>query len=70
MTERRYGQWAGNQQGYPEDKTRCVQTVWPRSGGWIDSQCKRKRGHGPNGLYCKQHAKNYESETKNRIKTE
>ncbi len=24
---------------------------------WADIQCSRLRGHGPKGLYCKQHAK-------------
>jgi hypothetical protein len=36
------------------DPTRCVEGVWqPRS--WGSSQCCRKPGHGPGGLYCKQH---------------
>lgn len=34
----------------PEDKTRCVEEV---SG---QHQCSRKRGHGPGGEYCRQHA--------------
>jgi len=54
---KRYGQWAGQPKGVPEDKTRCIQTVWPQSGSWADYQCRRKRGYGPDGLYCKQHAK-------------
>jgi len=56
---RRYGQWAGNEAGWPEDSQRCVESVWPSS-GWQDHQCRRKRGYGPNGLYCKQHAKQYD----------
>lgn len=57
-TERRYGQWSGNEKGVAEDHTKCVEevhanwTMWP-----IYVQCSRKRGHGPLGLYCKQHAK-------------
>jgi hypothetical protein len=56
---RRYGQWAGNPKGEEEDPTRCVKEVWP-SDGWTPYQCPRKRGHGPDGLYCKQHAKRFE----------
>ncbi len=54
---RRYGKWAGNPNGYPEDETRCIIEIWPRSGSWASYQCMRKRGYGPDGLYCKQHAK-------------
>ncbi len=50
---RRYGQWAGDPQGRAEDKTRCVEEVHQ---GWHFYQCQRKRGHGPLGEYCKQHA--------------
>ena len=54
-TDRRYGQWAGDKLGHAEDKTRCVQEVSdPRS--YIGHQCLRKRGHGDDGEYCKQHA--------------
>lgn len=57
MKERRYGQWAGNPRGAAEDKARCVEEVAER-GRWINYyQCLRKRGYGPNGEYCKQHAK-------------
>jgi len=56
MTEkvRIYGQWAGNPQGYCERTDRCVEKVAP---GWLYIQCSRKRGHGKDGLYCKQHSK-------------
>ena len=58
MKERRYGQWAGNPEGYPEDKTKCIYAVFPGTRyEWIPHQCRRKRGYGPSGLYCKQHAK-------------
>jgi hypothetical protein len=50
-----YGKWAGNPQGQPEDKTRCVASVYRRY-SVIPGQCVRKRGYGPNGVYCKQHA--------------
>lgn len=43
-----------------EDLTRCVKEIGepPRYIHW--HQCKRKRGHGPEGFYCKQHAKQKE----------
>ena len=53
--ERIYGQWAGDKKGRPEDKNRCIVAVHGFS--YITHQCCRKRGHGENGLYCKQHAK-------------
>lgn len=59
MSKRTYGQWAGNPQGTTEDETRCIEEVWPSRGfgSWIPYQCRRKRGYGKNGLYCKQHAR-------------
>ena len=35
------------------DATRCAAEVWD---GYETRQCARKRGHGPHGAYCKQHA--------------
>lgn len=57
---RRYGEWAGNPKGIPENEERCVKEVWPAH-QWTSVQCPRKRGHGPDGLYCKQHAKRWET---------
>ncbi len=54
-----------------EDKTRCIAGVWNEC-GWGSHQCQRKRGHGKDGLYCKQHdpakivAKRKETEEKYR----
>lgn len=48
---RRYGY-----QNFPEDTDRCVVDVPDRSSVTF-YQCSRKRGYGPGGLYCKQHAK-------------
>jgi len=59
MSERRYNKWAGNPRGDPEDKTRCVAEVHDYT-GWHFVQCSRKRGYGPDSLYCKQHAKKME----------
>ena len=53
---RRYGCWAGDPKGSAEDITRCIEEV-SDSTGWHYHQCCRKRGHGPNGDYCKQHGK-------------
>lgn len=50
----RYGTWAGNPKGRAEDKACCVAEVWDKFHSY---QCQRKRGHGPDGKFCKQHAK-------------
>ena len=39
-----------------KDNTRCISRVF-RVYEFFSHQCSRKRGHGPDGLYCKQHAK-------------
>ena len=40
----------------PEIKTRCVASVASnRNMGFISHQCRKKRGYGKEGLYCKQH---------------
>ena len=54
--EYRYGMWTGNPRGTPEDKTLCVSDVHDPDCRPAFHQCSRKRGHGPNGEYCKQHA--------------
>lgn len=53
---RRYGQWAGKPDGYPENIEHCIKGVFPGN-SFIERQCTRKRGYGLNKLYCKQHAK-------------
>ncbi len=53
---RRYGESAGNPDGYPEILKHCVEDVF-RDAQYVSSQCSRKRGHGPDGLYCRQHGK-------------
>ena len=57
--KRRYGVWNGCPKGKPEDPTHCIEEVWLSGSSWIPYQCSRKRGHGPDGLYCKQHAKKH-----------
>lgn len=51
-----YGEWAGFR-GHPEDQTKCVEEIWNGPRGMTSSQCSRKRGKGPDGLWCKQHGK-------------
>ncbi len=43
-------------EGYPEDTALCIAEVMD---SWSNNfnQCARKRGHGPDGLYCRQHGK-------------
>jgi hypothetical protein len=58
MSERRYGKRAGNPNGYFEDLHLCIVEVGHDvTQGSHGHQCSRLRGHGPNGDYCKQHAK-------------
>jgi hypothetical protein len=56
-----YGEWAGNPNGITERTEDCVEGVYRGSRSFIESQCNRKRGHGPDGLYCKHHAKRHEA---------
>ena len=53
---RRYDTWPGNPRGLVEIRTQCVVEV-STNWGLHRYQCARKRGHGPDGLFCKQHAK-------------
>lgn len=61
MDEKRriYGKWSGNEKGREEDPARCIKAVYSPAfiRGMVSLQCKRKRGFGADGLYCKQHAK-------------
>lgn len=52
--EYRYNQWAGNPAGSQHIETRCAYEIF-----WTfhSYQCSLKPGHGPDGLYCKQHAR-------------
>jgi len=47
-----YNKWSGNPQGVLENTDCCITEVWS---GMIGHQCSRKRGHGKDKLYCKQH---------------
>lgn len=54
--EKRYGVWAGNPTGHKENSENCTEEV---RHNWTYSQCSRKKGHGKDKLYCKQHARRY-----------
>ena len=47
--------WAGNRDGNAERTDRCAAEV--RGLGAGNNQCDRPRGHGKDGLLCKQHAR-------------
>ncbi len=51
------GRMYGRMGTFYEDKTRCVIEVWEAPSYIYAHQCRRKRGHGPDDLYCKQHGK-------------
>lgn len=54
---RQFGVWAGDPDGRAERLADCREEVFPAHG--IHYQCCRKRGHGLNGWFCKQHAKRH-----------
>lgn len=57
---RRYGAWSGNPDGHAYDESQCAEEVSSHDGRMTNYyQCQRKPGHGPGGLYCKAHAKQY-----------
>lgn len=45
----------------------CAESVHERGRGCQLYQCQRKPGHGPEGLYCKQHAQRYETKGTGRL---
>ena len=56
----RYSAWACNPEGVKYNEKKCAAEVWGVWGHWYYSrQCSRKNGHGPDNLYCKQHAKEF-----------
>jgi hypothetical protein len=45
---------------YPFNPRYCAFEIWKKN--WPSTyQCQRKAGHGPDNLYCKQHAKMIEA---------
>jgi hypothetical protein len=51
-----YGRWAGSERGVRAKPDQCATSVYPGN-SFISRQCCRKRGHGPESAFCKQHAK-------------
>lgn len=60
--KRVYAFWHDKPEGEAEDVTRCIAEVQDTRGRSVNAmfrwfrQCSRPRGHGPNGLFCRQHA--------------
>lgn len=51
----RYNTWAGEPKGQKYKPSQCAYECYAGIAQFY--QCPRKPGHGPAGLYCKQHAK-------------
>lgn len=58
-----YGIWAGDVVGKSYIPGRCAYEINKR-GAIGFQQCEHCNGHGPDYLYCRQHAKMIERETK------
>lgn len=54
---RRYNQWAGNTRGWRERPSDCIAEVHWSQRSPLTAQCQRKRGKGPDGLFCGTHAR-------------
>ena len=52
-----YGNWAGKPDGHKYDPKQCAYEVPCGGRSVLFHQCVKKPGHGPDGIYCKQHAK-------------
>ena len=52
-----YCRWSGLPKGTMEDPERCLYSVHDEGMSVLSHQCRRKRGFGPDGLFCKQHGK-------------
>lgn len=53
----RYGIWDEDRQGTAYNPNQCAAEAWNENKVPMFYQCSRKPGHGPAGLYCKQHSK-------------
>jgi hypothetical protein len=53
----RYTQWGGNPKGNDYNPACCAYSICGSERGALPCQCSRKNGHGPDGLYCKQHSR-------------
>lgn len=54
----------------PEDMTRCIDSVHDVGRSVTFHQCLRKRGYGPDGLYCQQHGKQAQDKLDQQAKSE
>ena len=52
-----YRRWSGNPDGHREDPELCVAAVSDGGRSVLSHQCGRRRGFGPKGELCKQHAR-------------
>jgi hypothetical protein len=50
----KYGNWAGEPQGHAPNFSLCCEKVYHEHLRRF-FQCSRKRGHGPDGEYCRTH---------------
>lgn len=57
----RYRVWGGEPKGRPYKPGQCAWEVHESGRGCLFYQCLRKPGHGPDALYCKQHARMVQS---------
>ena len=57
--QKRYGEWVGNPRGDAPNYARCATEVFSNSTMALPMQCHRPNGHGPDGAYCKVHAKRF-----------
>lgn len=57
MNERKKRTYGPGYSQSPENTAFCVEAVYTEGRAPSGYQCQRKRGHGTDGLYCKQHAK-------------
>lgn len=40
-----------------KDDNRCIELVYPMSGGFTPRQCRKPNGHGKDGQYCTEHGR-------------
>lgn len=55
LYKKAYGAWAGFPEGHKPDYSLCCEEISTNERWSKQYQCGRKRGHGPDGAYCKQH---------------
>lgn len=56
LQNKRYGKCLSSPNGTPYNPKHCCETVVCSHDAYLSKQCSRKNGHGPDELYCKQHA--------------